>query len=105
MVCVPIVLTQTRAAENPWLHLNLITTLKKDVKQVFPVAEFAWTTIPTYPSGQIGFMVCSKDGKVDVRKPVRSISDEEEDKLFKYYSKKVHEAAFVLPKFAEKALR
>lgn len=83
----------------------MIENLKKSVKTVFPVAEYGWTTIPTYPSGQIGFMVCSKDGSRDVKKPLRTLSGEEEDKLFKYYSAKVHEAAFVLPKFAEKALR
>lgn len=83
----------------------MIAKLKQDCKQVFPVAEYGWTTIPTYPSGQIGFMVCTKDGSRDVTKPLRSVSDAEEDKLFKYYSKKVHEAAFILPKFAEKALR
>jgi len=72
---------------------------------VFPVAEYGWTTIPTYPSGQIGFMVCCKDGSRDVKKPLRTVTSEEEDKLFKYYSSKVHAAAFVLPKFAEKALQ
>jgi len=95
----------TTQAENPWLHLELIKNLKRDVKQVFPVAEYGWTTIPTYPSGQIGFMVCSKDASRDVTKPLRSVSAEEEDRLFRYYSKRVHEAAFVLPKFAEKELR
>ena len=40
-----------------------------------------------------------------MRKPARTLSREEEDKLFKYYSKEVHEAAFILPKFVEKALR
>src|SRR5690349_13954236 len=44
-------------AENQWLHLPLITQLKKDCGDVFPVAEYAYTTIPSYPSGQIGFMV------------------------------------------------
>ena len=92
-------------AENPWLHMKMIADLKKSCKEVFPVAEYAWTTIPTYPSGQIGFMVCCKDGKRDVRTPLRSWSPEEEDKLLKYYSKEVHSAAYVLPKFAEKALR
>jgi spermidine synthase len=87
------------------LHLSIIQRLKKDCKTVFPVAEYGWTTIPTYPSGQIGFMVCTKDASRDVTKPLRTVSDEEEDRLFRYYSKKVHEAAFVLPKFAEKALR
>jgi len=95
----------TTQAENPWLHMSMITGLKKQCKEVFPVAEYGWTTIPTYPAGQIGFMVCSKDGSANVKKPVRTWTTEEEDKIFKYYSKEVHEAAFVLPKFAEKALR
>jgi len=95
----------TQGSENPWLHLKLIADLKKSCKQVFPVAEYGWTTIPTYPSGQIGFMVCCKDGSRDVKKPLRTVTSEEEDKLFKYYSSKVHAAAFVLPKFAEKALQ
>lgn len=95
----------TLTAENPWLHMSMITGLKKQCKEVFPVAEYGWTTIPTYPAGQIGFMVCSKDGSANVKKPVRTWTTEEEDKVFRYYSKEVHEAAFVLPKFAEKALR
>merc|ERR1711915_1001920 len=82
----------TTQAENPWLHMKMIVDLKKSVKSVFPAA-------------QIGFMVCCKDASRDVKKPLRKLSEEQEDKLFKYYSSKVHEAAFVLPKFAEKALR
>ena len=88
-----------------WLHLPLIKDVRKSCKDIFPVAEYGFTTIPTYPSGQIGFMVCTKDAKRDVKKPVRTLDKDEEDKLFKYYSKEVHEAAFKLPKFAEKALR
>jgi spermidine synthase len=90
--------------ENQWLHLPLITQLKKDCKQVFPNVEYAFTTIPTYPSGQIGFMVCCKDKDRNLREPVRSWSKEEEDKLCRYYNKEVHRAAFVLPTFARKAL-
>jgi spermidine synthase len=92
-------------AENQWLHLSLIQQLKKDCKEVFPVAEYAYTTIPTYPSGQIGFMVCCKDKDRDVKKPVRSWSLEEEEKLCRYYSKEIHSASFILPTFARKALR
>ncbi|KAK4944530.1 putrescine aminopropyltransferase [Elasticomyces elasticus] len=95
----------TQGSENQWLHLSLIAQLKKDCKQVFPTVEYAYTTIPTYPSGQIGFMVCSKDANRDVTKPLRSWSMEEEEKLCKYYCKEVHEAAFVLPVFARQALR
>jgi spermidine synthase len=50
-------------------------------------------------------MVCCKDATRDVKKPLRSWSDEEEDKLCRYYNKKIHEASFVLPNFARVALR
>lgn len=93
------------AAENQWLHLKLITDLKKSCREVFPVVEYAYTTIPTYPSGQIGFMVCCKDATRDVKKPIRTMSDEEEEKLFRYYNKRIHEASFVLPTFAAVALK
>ena len=92
-------------AENQWLHLPLITKLKKDCREVFPVVEYAYTTIPTYPSGQIGFMVCCKDKDRNVRVPVRSWGVEEEERLCKYYSKEMHAASFVLPTFARKMLR
>jgi len=50
-------------------------------------------------------MVCTKDKDRDVTKPLRSWPQDEEEKLCKYYSKEIHEAAFVLPTFARKALR
>jgi len=95
----------TTQAENQWLHLELIINLKKSCREVFPVAEYAYTTIPTYPSGQIGFMVCCKDAAHDVSKPLRTISDEEEEARYRYYNKRIHEASFVLPTFAAKALK
>ncbi|KAK2821804.1 putrescine aminopropyltransferase [Arthroderma sp. PD_2] len=91
-------------AENQWLHLSMITELKKLMREVFPVVEYAYTTIPTYPSGQIGFLVACKDPERNVRDPVRSWSREEEDKLCRYYNQDIHRASFVLPNFARKAL-
>ena len=85
--------------------MPLIATLKKACKEVFPVVEYAFTTIPTYPSGQIGFMVCCKDASRNVKKPLRAWPQDEEEKLCKYYSKEIHEASFILPTFARKALR
>ena len=41
----------------------------------------------------------------DLKKPLRSWSTEEEEQLCRYYSKEIHEAAFVLPTFARKALQ
>ena len=92
-------------AENQWLHLQLISDLKKACLEVFPNVEYAYTTIPTYPSGQIGFMVCCKDKDRKLNVPLRSWSVEEEEKLCKYYNKDIHSAAFVLPSFARKMLR
>ncbi|KAE8143311.1 Spermine/spermidine synthase-domain-containing protein [Aspergillus pseudotamarii] len=94
----------TTQAENQWLHLSLITDLKKACNDVFPVAEYAYTTIPTYPSGQIGFMVCCKDAERNVREPVRKWTREEEERLCRYYNQDIHRASFVLPNFARKAL-
>jgi spermidine synthase len=95
----------TYTAENQWLHLPLITKLKKDCKEVFPTVEYAYTTIPTYPSGQIGFMVCCKDANRDVTKPLRSWTVEEEEKVNRYYNADIHKASFILPTFARNALR
>ena len=71
---------------------------------MFPVAEYAYTTIPTYPSGQIGFMVCCKDASRNVREPLRQWDAAKEMELCRYYSADIHKAAFVLPNFAKKAL-
>lgn len=95
----------TTQAENIFLHMNIISQLKKDCKEIFPVAEYAYTLIPTYPSGSIGFMVCSKDPNAQVKKPVRFDWDDEYVKNnFKYYTKDIHEASFVLPNFAAQVL-
>ena len=69
------------------------------------MVEYAYTTIPTYPSGQIGFMVCCKDPTRDVKVPLRQWDADEEEKLCRYYNKEIHQASFVLPGFAKRALR
>jgi len=90
--------------------------VKKSCLNVFPVVEYAYTTIPTYPprfsipyrsypSGQIGFMVCCKDASRDVSTPLRSWDEKEEEKLCRYYNKEIHKASFVLPTWVRSALR
>ena len=81
-------------AECPWVHLPFIKELGRTTKELFPVAEYAITSIPTYPSGQIGFALCSKEAGRDLRTPVRDVEGT------RYWSKEVHKAAFVLPEFA-----
>lgn len=47
--------------ECQWLHLDLIKDMQHFCRSLFPVVSYAYCTIPTYPSGQIGFMLCSKN--------------------------------------------
>ncbi|KAG5342644.1 Saccharopine dehydrogenase [NADP+, L-glutamate-forming] [Termitomyces sp. T112] len=82
-----------------WLHLPLIEELQKVTRTIFPVTEYAFTTIPTYPSGQIGFVMCSKEPGRDLRTPVRNVPNT------RYYNSEVHKAAFVLPEFARVLLK
>ena len=50
-------------------------------------------------------MVCSKDKNAVVTKPARfEWSDDFVKKNLKYYNKKIHEAAFVLPTWADNVL-
>ncbi|TDH68422.1 hypothetical protein CCR75_007869 [Bremia lactucae] len=84
-----------------WLHLDLIVDVMQRCQNLFPTVNYSYTSIPTYPSGQIGFILCSLDQGVD--KPKRNISSNLEQTL-RYYSTKIHEASFVLPSFAERKI-
>ncbi|KAJ7074389.1 saccharopine dehydrogenase [Mycena amicta] len=52
---------------------SISTQSHATVKSIFAVCEYAFTTIPTYPSGQIGFVVASKDASRDLSKPLRDV--------------------------------
>ncbi|TYZ65593.1 hypothetical protein PybrP1_011105 [[Pythium] brassicae (nom. inval.)] len=87
-----------------WLHLDLIVDVLSRCQSYFPTIQYAFTTIPTYPSGQIGFILCSLDESDDALvKPKRVPSAAVQESL-RYYNSKVHEAAFVLPAFAERKI-
>lgn len=81
-----------------WIHLDLIREIRQSVNDIFPVADYAFTTIPTYPCGQIGFVVASLDPKENLRKPLREVPE------CRYWSPSVHTAAFTLPEFARKVI-
>ena len=80
-------------AECLWLHLSLIGELRHTTLEIFETAEYAFTTIPTYPSGQIGFLVCSTTPDRDLKTALRTVPNT------RYYNTDVHKAAFVLPEF------
>ncbi|EKM50846.1 uncharacterized protein PHACADRAFT_187523 [Phanerochaete carnosa HHB-10118-sp] len=85
-------------AECQWIHLPLIAEVIRTARRIFPVVGYAYTTIPTYPCGQIGFLVCSKDEGRDIREPVRQVEPT------RYYNTGIHRAAFTLPEFSRVCL-
>jgi spermidine synthase len=97
-----IVATQS---ESFWLHLSLIEELYSFATTLFPTVSYAYTVIPTYPCGQIGFMMFSKEKGLDLTKPKKTPEEALIDpESLTYYHPRIHEASFVLPLFVKKAL-
>lgn len=82
--------------DNPWFKADLIRTVYKDVKEIFPITKLYNANIPTYPSGLWTFTIGSK-----IYDPL-NVSDERFHEIeTKYYTKELHKACFVLPKFVK----
>lgn len=81
-----------------WLHLNLIENLLDFSRKIFKNVQYAYTSIPTYPSGQIGFIIGSKSDKCDTPKRTPNLEN------LRYYNSDIHKASFVLPQFAKKLM-
>ncbi|XP_052222272.1 spermidine synthase-like [Dreissena polymorpha] len=91
--------------ENLWLDLHVADQLLSSCRSLFPSIGYAFAGIPTYASGQIGFVMASSRPGLDFTKPLRMLSDDELDKMdMKFYNSSIHTASFVLPQFAKKVL-
>ena len=95
----------TQGSENIWLNLGLIKELKDICKSAFPVVEYTYAAVPTYTSGQLGLLLCCKNPKANVKKPLRVWDLKTEATINKYYNREIHEASFVLPTWARTALQ
>lgn len=82
--------------DNPWFKADLIQKVNRDVKEIFPICKVYTANVPTYPSGMWTFTIGSK--KYDPEDVDIAAIPERETK---YYTPKLHKAAFVLPKFVE----
>jgi len=89
-----VLLTQ---CESIFLHLHIIEGVVKATAEMFKHVQYMNILVPTYPSGMIGLMVCSKGPQY--HKPRVEIPAEIQETL-KYYTPEAHKAAFVLPRFA-----
>lgn len=82
--------------DNPWFKADLIQQVNRDVKEIFPIVRVYGANIPTYPSGLWTFTMGSK--KYD---PLEVDEKQIPEIDTKYYTSRLHKAAFVLPKFVE----
>jgi len=91
--------------ENVWYHDGIITAMMEFCRGMFPVVRYAFAYVPSYPGGQIGFLLCSKDEATVFEEPLKTFTEEELDEMkLRYYSAEMHRSAFVLPRFAKKIL-
>ncbi|QAY67363.1 polyamine aminopropyltransferase [Paenibacillus protaetiae] len=86
--------------DNPWFKADLIQTVNRDVKEVFPIVRVYCANIPTYPSGLWTFTMGSK--KYDPLEVDETAIPEIETN---YYTPRLHKAAFVLPRFVENLVK
>lgn len=97
-------------AESMWLHTHLIQDMLSICREIFKGSvHYAWTSVPTYPSGVIGFLLCSTEGPtVDFLNPINPIEKQEGALTFgreiRFYNSEIHRAAFALPSFAKREL-
>ncbi|KAL9272677.1 Spermine synthase-like protein [Drosera capensis] len=94
--------------ESLWLHTHLIEEALSICRLTFKGGVYyAWASVPTYPSGVIGFLLGSTEGPaVDFLHPVNPIEKIEgalnHQRELRYYNSEVHTAAFALPTFLRK---
>ncbi|GJN19485.1 hypothetical protein PR202_gb06767 [Eleusine coracana subsp. coracana] len=94
-------------AESMWLHTHLIQDMLSICRETFKGSVlYAWTSVPTYPSGVIGFLLCAKEGPpVNFLTPINPIEKldgaTKAGREIRFYNSEMHHAAFVLPNFAK----
>ncbi|XP_021909282.1 spermine synthase [Carica papaya] len=92
-------------AESLWLHTHLIQDMISICRDAFKGSvHYAWTSVPTYPSGVIGFLLCSTEGPpVDFKNPINPIEKLQaagkDKRELRFYNSELHSAAFALPTF------
>ncbi|KAH9420480.1 hypothetical protein DERP_000906 [Dermatophagoides pteronyssinus] len=64
-------------AESYWYELKFIQSLFDRVSKIFPSISYATTSVPSYPSGQIGFLLASKEANVNFTEPKHRFSEED----------------------------
>jgi len=93
-------------AENFLLHTSLVGELLSFGKKLFPIPEYYYTLVPTYPGGMIGFTFFStKSRPLDNFEEKAKKPGYEFVNSLRYWSPEMHRAAFVLPASIQKKIK
>ncbi|XP_055386739.1 spermidine synthase [Condylostylus longicornis] len=88
-----------------WTDLQHVKETIENCKKQFPNVGHAVTAVPSYPCGQIGFIIGSLNIDQKLCEPVKIFSKEEIDNMnLRYYTSDIHKTAFTLPRYVEKTL-
>ncbi|XP_058835383.1 spermidine synthase isoform X2 [Topomyia yanbarensis] len=88
-----------------WVNMNHVKETMDHCKKNFPVVGYGLASVPSYPSGQIGFFIASLNKHTIFKNPTKTFSDEEVDQMkLRYYTTEMHRTAFTLPRYAAKHL-
>ncbi|XP_060534098.1 spermidine synthase [Cylas formicarius] len=88
-----------------WSDLDQVKDTLSNCKRHFPNVKYAMSSVPTYPNGQIGYLVASLEASRDLTSPsIRFGTKEVEEYGLRYYNADIHKASFVLPNFVDKLL-
>lgn len=89
-----------------WADMDHVKQTLEYCKRQFETVAYASCYVPTYPCGQIGFVIGSKEQNLVMREPRHTFTDTEIDAMrMRYYSSGMHRASFELPRFVEHELK
>ncbi|KAJ8917394.1 hypothetical protein NQ315_002418 [Exocentrus adspersus] len=88
-----------------WSELDQLKQTMDNCRKHFKTVQYATSSVPSYPDGQIGYVVAALEEHVDLKKPAFRFTDVQIEELkLRYYNEEVHGAAFVLPNFVRKVI-
>lgn len=78
-----------------WTDVQHVKDTMEHCGRQFATVGYAITSVPSYPCGQIGFVIGASEAQVELKHPRRIFTDTELDAMdLKYYSAETHRAAF-----------
>lgn len=88
-----------------WSELDQLKQTLDNCKRHFRTVQYATSSVPSYPDGQIGYVLAAVNENVNLKNPCYRFTESQIDQLkLRYYNHEVHGAAFVLPNFIRRVI-